>query len=161
MLRHDLCAPWSTPYLRRGFFVEFARRQPDAVRFLVEPQWTTDRFGLLPVRRPSLVRRYWCTEHLPFLHFELAYQAIEYCIATGLRLEGGAQGEHSFARGLLPVVTYSAHWIRDQRFRHAVQTIRTRERRHRCTWTNFRQDALPFHLTPARASVTITSGDLE
>ena len=27
------------------------------------------------------------------------------------RFEGGAQGEHKMARGLLPVDTHSAHWL--------------------------------------------------
>jgi hypothetical protein len=34
--------------------------------------------------------------------------------------EGGAQGEHKMARGLMPVKTYSAHYIADRRFAHAI-----------------------------------------
>ena len=43
------------------------------------------------------------------------------------RFEGGAQGEHKLARGLLPVRTTSAHWIRDERFADAVQRYLERE----------------------------------
>lgn len=141
----------STPYLRPGFFVELARRQPDAVRLLVASrngQPIASAFFLCDEQ--ALYGRYWgAIEHLPFLHFELCYyQAIEYCIATGLeRFEGGAQGEHKLARGLLPVVTYSAHWIRDQRFRHAVQDYLARESAGIELYLDELQDRTPFRST--------------
>ena len=41
--------------------------------------------------------------------------------ARGLtRFEGGAQGEHKIARGLLPCATQSAHWLVHRGFRDAV-----------------------------------------
>jgi predicted N-acyltransferase len=43
------------------------------------------------------------------------------------RFEGGAQGEHKMARGLLPVATASAHWLRDARFASAVGEFLARE----------------------------------
>jgi predicted N-acyltransferase len=67
--------------------------------------------------------RYWgSTEFVSGLHFETCYmQAIRYCVAQGLeRFEGGAQGEHKMARGLLPTPTWSAHWIADPRFAEAI-----------------------------------------
>ena len=50
---------------------------------------------------------------MPCLHFETAYyQLLEFCIEAGLdTFEGGAQGEHKLARGFLPTVTHSAHWL--------------------------------------------------
>ena len=49
------------------------------------------------------------------LHFELCYyQAIDFAVAHGLRVEAGAQGDHKLARGYLPVTTYSAHYIANQ-----------------------------------------------
>ncbi len=58
------------------------------------------------------------------------YQAIDYAIAHGLaRVEAGAQGDHKIQRGYLPVPTYSAHWIVDASFRHAVDEYLKRERR--------------------------------
>jgi len=56
------------------------------------------------------------------LHFETCYyQAIEFCIARGIRtFEGGAQGEHKLARGFLPVTTRSAHWLAHPQFARAV-----------------------------------------
>ncbi len=66
---------------------------------------------------------------VPLLHFEACYyQTIEYCIAHRIgRFEGGAQGEHKMARGLLPVETYSAHWVAHPEFRRAIGQYLERE----------------------------------
>lgn len=63
------------------------------------------------------------------LHFEACfYQAIEFCIARGIKIfEGGAGGEHKLARGFLPVTTYSAHWLAHPRFAQAVEGFLQRE----------------------------------
>ena len=63
------------------------------------------------------------------LHFELCYYApIAWCLANGVqRFEGGAQGQHKMARGLLPVPTRSQHWLRDARFHDAVQRFADEE----------------------------------
>jgi predicted N-acyltransferase len=121
----------STPYLTSAFFPMLAERAPDKVRLLLA------RRGDEPVAaafflcdKEAMYGRYWgANEHLPFLHFELCYyQAIDYCIQNRIpRFEGGAQGEHKMARGLEPVVTRSAHWIRDERFRDAVDRFLARE----------------------------------
>jgi hypothetical protein len=75
--------------------------------------------------------RYWgCTEHVPCLHFEACYyQPLAWCITNGFqRFEGGAQGEHKMARGLLPVTTHSAHWLAHPQFADAVDRFLERER---------------------------------
>ncbi len=63
------------------------------------------------------------------LHFETCYyQAIEFCIARGIKtFEGGAQGEHKLARGFLPVTTRSAHWLAHPQFARAVEDYLQRE----------------------------------
>jgi predicted N-acyltransferase len=63
------------------------------------------------------------------LHFEACYyQAIEFCIARKIQtFEGGAQGEHKLARGFLPVITRSAHWLAHPRFSLAVEDYLQRE----------------------------------
>ena len=74
--------------------------------------------------------RHWgAIEHHPMLHFETCYyQAIEFAIARGLQVfEGGAQGEHKMARGLLPVATQSAHWLAHPEFTAAVGKYLERE----------------------------------
>jgi uncharacterized protein len=78
----------------------------------------------------TLWGRYWgCIESIPCLHFETCYyQAIEFCIARGIKLfEGGAQGEHKLARGFMPVTTYSAHWVAHPQFRDAIAHFLQRE----------------------------------
>ena len=72
----------------------------------------------------TLYGRYWgASEALPGLHFETCYyQGIEYCLREGLtRFEPGAQGEHKLARGFLPTLVHSRHWIADPRFREALR----------------------------------------
>ena len=61
--------------------------------------------ALDPARRVAYGRYWGATEHVPCLHFEACYyQPLAWCIAHGYqRFEGGAQGEHKMARGLLPV----------------------------------------------------------
>jgi len=63
------------------------------------------------------------------LHFETCYyQAIEFCIARGIKtFEGGAQGEHKLARGFLPVTTRSAHWLAHPEFSRAIENYLLRE----------------------------------
>ena len=49
-------------------------------------------------------------------------------IANGVqRFEGGAQGEHKMARALMPVTTYSAHWLAHPAFADAVERYLERE----------------------------------
>ena len=43
------------------------------------------------------------------------------------RFEGGAQGEHKMARALMPVATYSAHWLAHPAFADAVERFLERE----------------------------------
>ncbi|ATE60276.1 GNAT family N-acetyltransferase [Thauera sinica] len=142
----------STPYLNARFFSGLARRQPETVRLLIAAragQPVASAFFLCD--RRTLYGRYWgAIEHLPFLHFELCYyQAIEYCIRHGLAIfEGGAQGEHKLARGLLPVTTRSAHWIADPRFRHAVNDYLARETAGVELYLDELTERTPFRLQP-------------
>lgn len=74
--------------------------------------------------------RYWGSlQHVDCLHFEACYyQAIEWCIAHGVQVfEGGAQGEHKMARALLPVSTFSGHWLSHPGFQNAVERYLARE----------------------------------
>jgi uncharacterized protein len=75
--------------------------------------------------------RYWgALERVDCLHFDACYhQPLRWCIEHGFtRFEGGAQGEHKMARGLLPVVTRSAHWLAHPQFAQAVEHYLRRER---------------------------------
>lgn len=78
----------------------------------------------------TLYGRYWGTlADVPGLHFEACYyQGIEYCLREGLqRFEPGAQGEHKLARGFLPTMTRSFHWIAHPAFRRAIASALERE----------------------------------
>ncbi len=116
----------STPYLTRDFFARMAGTMPaNWVMFVARREGLPIAASLIAVdmERRAAWGRYWgCTEHVPCLHFEACYyQPLAWCLAQGIeRFEGGAQGEHKMARGLLPTPTGSAHWLRDERFAHAV-----------------------------------------
>jgi predicted N-acyltransferase len=78
----------------------------------------------------ALYGRYWgASVDVPGLHFELCYyQGIEYAIRQRLsRLEPGAQGEHKLARGFLPTLTRSRHYLLHQGFRDAVRETLAQE----------------------------------
>jgi predicted N-acyltransferase len=79
----------------------------------------------------TLWGRYWgTTEHVSGLHFEACYyQAIDFCIERKIaRFEGGAQGAHKLARGLMPAATWSAHAIADPEFARAIAAFCAKER---------------------------------
>ncbi|MBN8494607.1 MAG: N-acetyltransferase [Burkholderiales bacterium] len=116
----------STPYLSRDFFARM--QQQMSANWVMFVAWRGGRriaCSLLAVDAPRghAYGRYWgCTEYLPCLHFEACYyQPLQWCIEQGYqRFEGGAQGEHKMARGLLPVRTHSAHWLSHPAFADAV-----------------------------------------
>ena len=116
----------STPYLTRDFFNRMASTMaPHWVMFVALRQGQAVAASLVAIDRSTGVAwgRYWgALEALPCLHFEACYyQPLQWCLQQGFkRFEGGAQGEHKMARGLLPVRTQSAHWLRDPRFASAV-----------------------------------------
>ncbi|MDE2566859.1 MAG: GNAT family N-acetyltransferase, partial [Burkholderiales bacterium] len=112
----------STPYLTRDFFAAMAATMPEHwVMFVARRGVAPIAASLIAIDagRGAAWGRYWgCTEAVSCLHFEACYyQPLAWCLANGYRrFEGGAQGEHKMARGLLPVATSSAHWLRDERF---------------------------------------------
>ena len=116
----------STPYLTRDFFMRMAQTMPQHwLMFVAHREGQPVAASLIAIDRNSGTAwgRYWgCTEPLPCVHFEACYyQPLAWCLAQGFqRFEGGAQGEHKMARGLMPVKTSSAHWLRDPRFASAV-----------------------------------------
>ncbi len=116
----------STPYLTRDFFHRMAQTLPAHWLMFVAHQagapLAASLIAIDPERRSAWGRYWGCTANVPCLHFEACYyQPLAWCLDNGyLRFEGGAQGEHKMARGLLPVKTQSAHWLRDERFASAV-----------------------------------------
>jgi hypothetical protein len=124
---------WGSPYLTRAFFDTIHDTMRNDVLLVVAERDGQPIAGALNfIGRGTLYGRYWgCTEHHPFLHFELCYhQAIDWAISHGMRrVEAGAQGEHKLARGYLPVATHSLHWIADPGLARAVEQYLASERR--------------------------------
>ncbi len=122
----------STPYLNLDFFRTIGRTCGDApVLFIGEAEGRPLCASLAIASGSVLCGRYWGTlAPLRSLHFEACYyQPIAWALAHGFeRFEGGAQGIHKLARGLLPVATHSAHWIADARFASAIDEFCARER---------------------------------
>ncbi|MDA0273629.1 MAG: peptidogalycan biosysnthesis protein, partial [Proteobacteria bacterium] len=56
----------------------------------------------------------------------------------------GAQGPHKLARGYLPSLTYSAHWIVNASFRDAVDGFLNQERRHVSKEIEYIEEHSPF-----------------
>ncbi len=125
----------STPYLNLAFFRELGRLLGGhCLLVLAYREGEPIAAALNLFDREALCGRYWGSvlgpgQFVPGLHFETCYyQAIEFCIARRLaRFEGGAQGEHKLARGLLPVKTWSVHWLAHPEFAQAVERFLAQE----------------------------------
>ena len=123
----------STPYLTRDFFARTAATMGENWLLFVarrgERPIATSLIAIDPERKAAFGRYWGATEHVSCLHFDACYyQPLAWCIANGyLRFEGGAQGEHKMARGLLPVQTWSAHWLAHPQFARAVDDFLARE----------------------------------
>jgi uncharacterized protein len=121
----------SEPHLNRAFFAALRKTMPDRLLLIIADKDGEPVACSLCIKDSQrLYGRHWGTlEYLPGLHFETCYQqGIEYAIAHGLQVfEGGAQGEHKLARGLVPTATHSWHWLEHPEFRDAVDRFLERE----------------------------------
>ena len=123
----------STPYLTRDFFARTSASMAD--HWLLFTAWqdgariASSLIAIDPERRTAFGRYWGAVEYVPCLHFDACYyQPLAWCIANGYqRFEGGAQGEHKMARGLLPVQTWSAHWLAHPQFARAIDDFLERE----------------------------------
>lgn len=115
-----------------GFFKEVANKLPEQILLILADLDGETIAGSLCYRSDTtLYGRHWgCIEEIDMLHFELCYyQGIEYAIKEGLQtFEPGAQGEHKIARGFLPTLTRSSHWVADERFRGPIRDHVAHER---------------------------------
>ena len=115
---------WSSPYLNLDFFRRIAKAMPDNLLWIFAVRGDDPVACAMNVLGDDvLFGRYWgAKQFVSGLHFETCYsQAVEYCIQHGIaHFEGGAQGVHKMARGLLPSPTWSAHWIAHSGFAKAI-----------------------------------------
>jgi len=124
------CATFSEkgnhPALTLEFFRHLARAMPAQLLLVLAERKGRAIAGALFLRgRDTLYGRYWgAEENHPGLHFECCYyQGIEICLRENISVfEPGAQGEHKIARGFLPVLTHSRHYIDDERISAALRS---------------------------------------
>jgi predicted N-acyltransferase len=130
--RRTYRAHHSSPYLTRPFFDRLSATMPEHLLLVVGQRGDVPLCAALDVYTDdALWGRYWgAVEYVPGLHFEACYyQAIEFCVERGItRFEGGAQGTHKLARGLLPATTHSLHVIADRGFARAIAEFCAHER---------------------------------
>jgi len=124
----------STPYLTRAFFAQMGQQMAEHwVMFVARTGSEPVAVSLIAIdrARKAAFGRYWgATRFIDCLHFEACYyQPLQWCIDHGIeRFEGGAQGEHKMARGLLPAATASAHWLAHPAFARAIDEFLQAER---------------------------------
>jgi predicted N-acyltransferase len=139
---------WGRMYLNERFFERVARDFRDRLAWVVARDRSSGdivggAFNVLRGRR--LYGRYWgASVEVPFLHFTVCYyEGIRFCIERGLDVfEPGAGGEHKRARGFVPTLTRSAHWLADGRMRHVLAPYLERERARVAAIVNGAEDEL-------------------
>jgi len=138
------------PYLTRDFWTLASQARPqDWVLFIAHQGSERMACALLAVDVESGMAygRYWgALRTVSCLHFEACYyQPMAWCIAQGFqRFEGGAQGEHKLARGLLGTPTRSVHWLAHPGLRQAVADFLQREDRQIQHYIDELNDRKPF-----------------
>ncbi len=145
----------STPYLKRDFFARVAKTMPE--NWLLFTAWrggeriASSLIVVDPVKKTAFGRYWGAVEYIPCLHFDACYyEPLAWCIGHGYaRFEGGAQGEHKMARGLLPVETRSAHWLAHPQFARAIDDFLAREGVGITLYLNELNDRQPFKAAAA------------
>lgn len=145
----------STPYLTRAFFAQVAATMPEHWLLFVARRGgeriAASLIALDPARGAAYGRYWGVIDAVPNLHFDACYYApLAWCIEQGYsRFEGGAQGEHKMARGLMPVVTHSSHWLAHPDFSDAVADFLDREGQVMRGYVEQLAEHRPFKAPPA------------
>ena len=139
---------WGMATFNKDFFVEIGNRMPDQIVLVLADKGEECVAGALMYQSDStLYGRHWgCIEEIDHLHFETCYyQGIEYCIRHGIeRFEPGAQGEHKIARGFIPVITRSSHWLKDELYQDAIQQFCAHERKAIAQYKQQLEQSIPY-----------------
>ncbi len=136
-------------YLNLDFFKYIVNQMPESILMVLAQNSSKEYVAgaLNFYDEEKLYGRYWgCLEEYDSLHFETCYyQGIEFCIEEKLdSFDPGVQGEHKIKRGFCPIETFSAHWIKDIRFKEAIDDFLSRERAHILEYNQDRKSRLPF-----------------
>lgn len=147
--RHTFESKWGIPTMNFGFFREMAQALGEQVLLIMADNREGECIaGSLMFRSDTrLYGRHWgCTEYFDSLHFEACYyQGIEYCIKHGLQVfEPGAQGQHKVARGFIPTLTKSSHWLREAVFRQPIANHALHEQRSVAHYMASINEHLPY-----------------
>lgn len=125
---------WGNQYLTEEFFEAIAENLRDRVHLVVAERDGEQFAGTFNLHKGNrLYGRYWgCLQEVDYAHFEVCmYRPIEWCIEHGVEVfEPGHGGEHKHERGFQATKTYSAHWIADPRFAHAIANFCEEEDTH-------------------------------
>ena len=138
----------SPPALNEDFFQRIGATMPQHTLLVIASRDGQPIASALCIVAPdTLYGRSWGTfEFHSGLHFEVCYyQAIEFCIEHGIKtFEGGAGGEHKLARGFMPVITRSAHWLAHPQFAAAIGNYLQRESHAVSEYVEELQEHSPF-----------------
>jgi hypothetical protein len=128
--RHGM---WGRRYLTPEMFDAVVERFRDRLAWVVARDGNgrviAGAFNVAQGNR--LYGRYWgASVDVPYLHFAVCYyEGIRYAIERGLDVfEPGAGGEHKRARGFVPTLTRSYHWLQNARMRSVIAPHLDRER---------------------------------
>jgi uncharacterized protein len=124
---------WGRLYLQESFFDAVVERFRDRLAWVVARDRQGDVIGgaFNVLKGPRLYGRYWgASVEVPYLHFAVCYYAgIRHAIERRVDVfEPGAGGEHKRARGFVPTLTRSFHWLADAKMRAVVAPWLARER---------------------------------
>jgi len=135
-------------YLNRDFFDLLRQSMPEQLMLVVaRKQSVIVAASLFLFDNNTLYGRYWgALEDISCLHFEACfYQGIEFCIERGLqKFDPGTQGEHKLMRGFGPVRSASYHWVKDARFRTAIEAFLCQEKRGMDDYQQRAEKVLPY-----------------
>ena len=136
-------------YLNLDFFKLIGEMMPESLLMImaVNPNNEFVAGALNFFDKNSLYGRYWGSlKDYDSLHFETCYyQGIEYCIDNQIqKFDPGVQGEHKIKRGFCPVETHSAHWIKDEQFKQAIDNFLRKEKQHIKSYNKSCIELLPF-----------------
>lgn len=138
----------SPPALNDDFFLSIGTTLPkNTLLVIASRDGNPIASALNLMTNDVLYGRSWGTfEFHSGLHFEVCYyQAIEFCIAHGIQtFEGGAGGEHKLARGFLPTVTRSVHWLARPEFANAVEAFLKCEEKAVVNYVDVLNERSPF-----------------
>ena len=124
---------WSYNYLSKDFFIKLPQYlKKESLLILAKKNKNIIAGALNFISNDILYGRYWGSNaDIKNLHFEVCYyQAMEYAIKNKyIKVEAGAQGAHKIKRGYLPKITYSAHYIFNEKLKLAIKNFLEEERR--------------------------------